>query len=34
MDQSVVDKGVLAFLVAWIISALVAASTHCRTSGL
>jgi hypothetical protein len=33
MDQSV-EKGVLAFLVAWLLSALIAASTHCRTSGL
>jgi hypothetical protein len=34
MDQSVVDRGLWAFLMTWIVSAFVCASTHSKTAGL
>ena len=34
MDQSVIDRGLLAFVLAWIVSALACAATHSRTAGL
>jgi hypothetical protein len=34
MDQSLVDKGFVAFILAWIVSALACAATHSKTAGL
>ena len=34
MDTTVVDKGLVAFLLAWLVSALVCAGNHTKAAGL